>query len=1388
MGEKSMFLFDFMKNISTELFQLANRIEENLYEQPNITLIKARLYGEQLIKKVSEQEGIAEVYPLKNAERIHKLYRQNAIEEDIYIKFEWIRKKGNKAAHNIDVASVNDSIKAHRFVYDISSWYVLLYVNYNFELPAYKTPKGKKTQTEIKEKDLDDIIKPYLNETYEKIDSMWSEVQNELEKIKSEKKESLTKSTNAKKIKTNRREFPLLNYIEKKGLEYIDNRSKNGALWILGDWELNRELFPLKKHKIYFRYVKKGGRATNNRPAWFLLNKSLIDTSFSKQEQKIKQIKNNDSTEDKKKESLTTRSYVINKVKDSYWETKGQILIPVHLVLKSLSEVNLEGIAYLREVFKLETYGEITEEILRKVYHSSRSDFYKVMYDLYVFGYRFIGNLSELQPTQSPEEDFQILVLDQKNISIEQLIPKHYLLELRRWDINDVMDLNNKLMGSIALILKEDVDRVKQLIQKEDTDKENKDYNLAGNDNVMTHVEEPAGIKMNYEGMEVTIKESFAHQSIDDLGIEGCNHFINGLIELGITTLAKMPSIIDDLHLKVSGVGPGTISKFWNQLVNALAVDENNLEEQEDEDQAVLRLQGRRIVLPDELLQTELKPDDFPGSKQAVGTMIENGITTFGELPRQFQSLGELRGIGKVRVQRIFERIKALIDSLLKERKLENLTDDERLKYELSSFKEWYYRITESKKVAKKEKIPPRYLRLTNERFQASLKGKHLTLQELGDQENVTRERIRQIFAIGDKRVAERWHIISEIILKDMDVFSKFNIKDYFDSNKEAQYLLLTVLEFNNIYSYPFKEMILLTKYSREEFNQLTKNILQKMKVYFHLKVINKNDLQVYIEKSEAKENIPAFLIKNISHEAINWVTEEYGVLKGMTKADVVEMVMLQYPEGVEVYKSEIKLIKKANEYMPGGFQGERSFTGILGNQMGQKVVIWDRGVYIHSNFITEDNEWIESVQSIAERLLEKEGFIHVLKLYKKVEKEAKKRKVISEYALYSLLRIFDNGKLAMPRFPAIIPEGADRQENHEWVYQYIAERLSPVPIDHLIEEFVEKKGWKKFTLQHTLSRSEEIIQYSHGVYTLMSRYNHIKESDISMVLLTIKSLMNNRSLISIRSVYSKHDIYLNSIGIETQYVLYAVLNKIGIADIEFIRFPYLASVYREEDNIPGRRLVEDFIREQEDIVPREMVEEWLIELIGNNYNILDLALLQSSDILYYSLGQYGEYVHRDTISMHGELEKRVYKKIKRRFLEIRKGTGRNYVLLKELYRPTELPKLPNHFPWSQELLGDILKKSSKWTMIGSYDEIIVPSNSSINNEEEFINYVLKHHFRGAVKLNEIYHFLAELRYSSTGRFLANVQEALGESKVPYKIIGDELIHNELLGGILNER
>ncbi|GAE91079.1 hypothetical protein JCM21714_15 [Gracilibacillus boraciitolerans JCM 21714] len=445
------------------------------------------------------------------------------------------------------------------------------------------------------------------------------------------------------------------------------------------------------------------------------------------------------------------------------------------------------------------------------------------------------------------------------------------------------------------------------------------------------------------------------------------------------------------------------------------------------------------------------------------------------------------------------------------------------------------------------------------------------------------------------------------------------------------------------------------------------------------------------------------------------------------------------------------------------------------------------RGEYIHRKFITHDKEWIHTVQDIAASWIEEEEYIHVAKLYKEVKDEAEKRNVPNEYALYTLMRQYDKGLLAFPRFPAILPYGSDRIENHEWIREYISGKGGPVSIKELSDEFVNKKGWKRFTLEFNLSNSDEIIPYSHGYYTMLSRYKLLPERHLAFISSKIIPILTENSVVHIQTFFEQNKMYFKSDGIDTEYVLYYLLKKEGIPGGEFPRFPYIVSENFSGESLAARHLVEEFIREKGRIVAREEPLNWLKEWLGKENRILDLALIHSNDIMYYSRGRYGEYVHRDTIDMDEANENYIHDIVSKRYNEVKSGYGRDYVLLEELYQPDQLPILPNHIPWSMELLGDILKKSDRWVMVGSYDKIVVKRGELITNEVDLVDYILRHQFNGAIKLTKMEQYLNNIHYSKDGSLLKDVLDAIEKNIAPFIIEGDELIHNQLNGGMRNE-
>lgn len=61
----------------------------------------------------------------------------------------------------------------------------------------------------------------------------------------------------------------IITILEKRGVEYIDKRQENGALWIIGGAELKDIVDIAKTIGVYFRFKPEGGRISKHKPAWW---------------------------------------------------------------------------------------------------------------------------------------------------------------------------------------------------------------------------------------------------------------------------------------------------------------------------------------------------------------------------------------------------------------------------------------------------------------------------------------------------------------------------------------------------------------------------------------------------------------------------------------------------------------------------------------------------------------------------------------------------------------------------------------------------------------------------------------------------------------------------------------------------------------------------------------------------------------------------------------------------------------------------------------------------------------------------------------------------------------------------------------------------------------
>jgi hypothetical protein len=174
-------VFNFIGEFSSTLEELALRVEDLLWDQPQAAMTQARLFGEVLVSMIFEQENMNEVYPLKQVEKINRLYKQDIIQDEMYKKFEYIRKNGNVASHQVIEMDQEVAKQAHQILFELGVWYAEVYVSHTFSAPEYKLPSKQNQDHEVMKQWMD----VYIQETQQKL----AEIEGQLNQLRQEKKQ-----------------------------------------------------------------------------------------------------------------------------------------------------------------------------------------------------------------------------------------------------------------------------------------------------------------------------------------------------------------------------------------------------------------------------------------------------------------------------------------------------------------------------------------------------------------------------------------------------------------------------------------------------------------------------------------------------------------------------------------------------------------------------------------------------------------------------------------------------------------------------------------------------------------------------------------------------------------------------------------------------------------------------------------------------------------------------------------------------------------------------------------------------------------------------------------------------------------------------------------------
>ncbi|HHP5603575.1 TPA: sigma factor-like helix-turn-helix DNA-binding protein [Bacillus paranthracis] len=1433
------FLFSFLQPKYKKLADVAEALEKQVYNDVPSALSKARLFAEKLAKYVMEMEDINVYYEMKHVEVIHKLYREGILNEEMHFRFEWIRKMGNKAVHEANFGSVEDALKAHKLTYDLAVWFMELYGDVNFKAPAYVSPKAvteqavntddiKQTVAETVEKSLEKTLEAKFREMQETLLKLTQEQQKEKEvvqvvteqkeqepvieedipvkeeekepvieekvPVKEEVQEPAQKEKTLEKVETTATEileedFDLISYLQSHDVEIIDKRSAGGSLWLVGGWELKEVLDPLKPRKIYFRYTAKGGRVTKRKPAWFLMG-SYSDGPKKKESTPKKEVEKPKQVDVPKEVEQEKEKEVVQQVVEKREVTDQQLIVPSRLFELCMNEYEGSPAYTFGEHFHLDTFGEIKEDHLRDWYRKDKQAFYDLAVQLWFLGCEYQGNLAKLVNLPHEQERVLIEINTTQNEALSEKLPQHLTELFAKFGVRNIKQLHGLPVFAVRWLTAEAFDEFLSCLKHEESDTDDDSPSSSVEENMQNEIEEDLQNEDGFivcMGTEcVEIPASMRNIEITLELISGCNTLVKQLRKnMGIHVIGDLPKDILPLREQLRNVGPKMMEKFFSQLgqMGRPKKIEVVVEPIGTQGEEVL-LNEERVAIPSSLQEASLEYGDFLSCPSLIEKLHEAGIHQYKQLPLDLMELKKFQGVGELGLKKFLQHLKEKVEIAEKREQEESfyatMTADERVQYETDQLKEMLQEMIETGSIHTKLKINEKALAIMRERYEGTLNGKRPTLEETAQNHDVTRERIRQIVKNSVGKIKMKAEVWFQLFRNKLEANRNFMENDIFTENTFYEYLVLEMLELEDIYlCFDNQFFTTLTKAELQEFDRQISNIFSER---LKGKLLEEEQYEEMIENVATELEVSPFIVRNTCNEIMRQTDQNQYVLAKAKKIDVAEIVLRQFPNGAEVYKEYEMLNEKANEIMPNSFHGERDFPAICTrDESADTIYLWGRGVYIHSSFVKPNIELIETIAKEAADKLEKKPVITVTYLFDQYEDVLLENDVPTEYALYTLLRHYGSDHIALPKFPKIIQIGDTGSiRNADLLSDFIRSKGHEVSTKELRDEFIVNRGWKPFTVEFTLSSTQDIIQSNYGEYTLLEFYEQMPVHIFDPIIKRINEKLEEIPQFQINGIFKEFESYCIANGIHTNYLLYYLLRSKCDDHFMLPRYPHIVKIGSELETASIKTLVEDYILEQGYEVSREEVMDWLVNELGARENAFDIALQLSDRIFYYTRGQYAEYVHEMTIGWNAEKQLELKNVVLDVLAREQQINDKNFIRVEHCLSEN-LPVLDGGLSWTIDLFADCVKRDKEFILLGSRGTIIVPRTSSIQSETDFIQYVLVKEFGGSAKMRDVKKKLMQYGFSADGELLFETETLLAEGKAPFVQIGDEIISKHLV-------
>ena len=428
--------------------------------------------------------------------------------------------------------------------------------------------------------------------------------------------------------------------------------------------------------------------------------------------------------------------------------------------------------------------------------------------------------------------------------------------------------------------------------------------------------------------------------------------------------------------------------------------------------------------------------------------------------------------------------------------------------------------------------------------------------------------------------------------------------------------------------------------------------------------------------------------------------------------------------------------------------------------------LLWDRGTFVHRQCVTVPADILPAIENwLVDRLSNIDApMILIGAAWRAWEEVCVANGLISEYALYTCLRISDSPELVYPKYPQVyLKKNFKTRLPYTWfIEEFIAQNGGIISSDDLRFFAIDGLGLKEYQFQQGLARIDGVFRNAQGEYVSV-RHLEIDLKVLNSLNSYIVTLLHSIPYISVEKILEDKRALCQQAGISDPVLLYNTLKAAAPEDVSYPGYPSISWLPKEKGRLKGfYHEVWEWLKERNQPCSWDELEDCFVQKKKYKESALRTAL-RGEEVLQY--GQ-GLFVHRDVLGIDSDVLRAVATAAEFG-LKQAQDAEKPFALSSDIFERhyQALPSLKNKILWTQTLLVHVIDSLETFKIIGSARNALIcrTNTDDIETFEDLIHVLLKNKYGGSCPLKEFEQYLREegIIAKSLTPFMLNGQNRL---------------------------